>query len=363
MYRRNNYIDTVYRLNREQSNATKVKLSVWGDFYYLSDSFYTAIDLANDGKLKEIESITGYHEVKSIFIPNGVTKIGSLHGLPLLPGLSFPGTLKELGSISFCNQLKSLYFCGEVERCGSIGCVNLTNLQLGSMRRLEQLHGGKLSSLKIPDSMTYLGGIHDSTCLRSLHLGTSLKHIGSISGNMISFLIPSTVTHLGLLSSPELTSLIIPSSVQIFNGLYGCDRLNSIVIPNSITCFGSIRNCYSLTSITIGKRIQNFRKETIYECSPLLKIQSPNPIQGEIRISQQLHLENHEMNERLKELEEIYNIGCVGKDQRQTHETKYELIDEIYLMIFNEMITTRVQSEKVVGILQDLERCRMFYDD
>lgn len=381
MYRRNNnYPDTIYRLSQKGPNTTCLDEHLICSYFNISDSFHTGMDLNNGGKLKEIKGISNYHNLTYITIPNGVTKIGSLHGLSSLPSLSFPSTLKELGSISFCLKLKGISFSGSVERCGQIGCLNLERLELGSMQRLEQITtGGKLSSLKIPDSMTYLGDICQATCLTTLDLGTSLKHIGNINGCMSSLLIPSSVTHIGTLSCSGLTSLVIPSSVQEFEALYGCDRLESIVIPNSVTRFNYISNCSSLVLITIGKGIKQLKEGMISQCTRLQRIYSPYSLSNtlpnvnliilskpeQIDIPYYFHLKDEENDKYLRDVIYIINNGILPRNisQSKVNEYWYDMFDAVYSLVFNEMIENRIQKDEIDFLLQTLEMGRMFYDN
>ena len=99
-----------------------------------------------------------------------------------------------------------------------------------------------LTSVTIPDNVTYLGEYCFSDC-------TSLT----------SIIIPDGVTSLeygcfGYCSN--LTSVIIPDSVTSLDDecFYGCSILTSIIIPDSVTYLGGgcFESCLSLTSVTLG---------------------------------------------------------------------------------------------------------------
>lgn len=92
--------------------------------------------------------------------------------------------------------------------------------------------------------------------------------------NLISVVIPNTVTVIGNSSFERCTGLIslsIPSSVvSIKNGAFEeCTSLTSITIPNSVTSIGdyAFHDCSSLTSISIPNTVTSIGHHVLSGCS------------------------------------------------------------------------------------------------
>ena len=163
----------------------------------------------------------------------------------------------------------------------------------------------RLTSVTIPDSVTYIGGGAFSDCSYSLFDTTTIPGVKLVDGwvvgytdecpsvldltgvrgigeyafsgcsGLTSVTIPDGVTYIGsgFSSCSGLTSITIPDSVTRIGSyaFYGCSGLTSVTIPNSVTSIGSsaFENCYGLTSITIPDSVTSIGGGAFKKCDEL----------------------------------------------------------------------------------------------
>ncbi len=138
-----------------------------------------------------------------------------------------------------------------------------------------------LTSINIPNSVTYLGSFRGCTSLTSINIPNSVTYLGSFSDctSLTSITIPNSVTYLGgFINCTSLTSITIPNSVTYLGSFSSCTSLTSITIPNSVTKIGSFSDCTSLKSITIPNSITEIESWAFYNCTSLTSITIPNSV-------------------------------------------------------------------------------------
>ena len=144
-----------------------------------------------------------------------------------------------------------------------------------------------LTSIRIPDSVTYIGwdAFSDTAYYNDasnwedgvLYIGNHL--IGAeynISGNYSVREGTKTIAGGAFVYCSSLTSITIPDSVTSIGSqaFYDCDGLTSITIPDSVTSIGyqAFVDCDSLTSVTIPDGVTYIGDHAFEDCSSLTSI-------------------------------------------------------------------------------------------
>ena len=184
-----------------------------------------------------------------------------------LASITIPKGVKSIGDDAFdnCTSLTSLTIPDSVTYLTSIsGCTSLTSVSIGKgVTYIGGLSGcSALKSINIPKGVTYLGGFRNCTSLTSITLPDGVKYIGDCSG------------------CTALKSINLPNSVTAFEGFSGCTALSSIAIPDSITDnkVDAFFNCSSLSSVTFGKSVRTIGESAFSGCERLTSIVFPDSV-------------------------------------------------------------------------------------
>ena len=250
----------------------------------------------------------------SATIPDSVTSIGNyvFWGCSSLTGMVIPESVTSIGynAFSFCSSLTSITIPDSVIEIGDeafLGCSSLTRVTIpdnvtsigyGAFQRCSSL-----TSIKIPSSVIKIdyNSFGNCTSLTAINVDPKNTEYSSVAGVLFnkdksellaypagkgtSYLIPSTVTNIGVLAfsgCSSLTSITIPDSVTSIgcDAFYGCKGLTSITIPNSVTSIGidAFSGCSSLTSIIIPIGVTNIDNYAFYGCKGLTSIAIPDSV-------------------------------------------------------------------------------------
>jgi len=168
-----------------------------------------------------------YKLVKSITIPDSVTKIGkgAFRRCYSLQSIVIPDSVTEIGEAAFkdCSSLQSIDVSNDNMHFASVDGI-LFDKDLTVIVRFPQKYDVK--EYVIPNSVTKIGSFAFSRC-------SSLESID----------IPNSVTEIGYRAfdgCSSLQSIDIPNSVTeiVRTTFWGCSSLQSIDIPNSVTKIG-----------------------------------------------------------------------------------------------------------------------------
>lgn len=198
-------------------------------------------------------------KLASINIPNGVASIGdsAFQECPSLTSINLPDTVTNIGSMAMAS-------CGATNVI-SIGS-GLISIGDGAFFDCFGLSGfsvdPKNSSYSSPDGALF---DKDQTTL--------VAFPGGVGGN---YAIPGTVTNIGVgafSGALNLTSVTIPDSVISIgaNAFFYCLDLTNVSIPDSVTTIEpqAFIYCFNLARITFGRDVTNIGGDAFYSCDNL----------------------------------------------------------------------------------------------
>ena len=240
-----------------------------------------------------------YGYLKSITIPNSVTKIGdrAFYACFKLNELTIPNTVAVIGDEAF-GLVKHVVYSGsaEGEPWGAISVNGIVDgdFVFSNQTKTELVaYIGNGGSVTIPNTVTAIGGGAFFYCdgMIQLTIPSSVTEIGEqtffFCNGLTSLSIPNSVTNIGERSfsfCTNLTSANLPNSltsigVSVFSDCY---KLASVVIPNSVTSIGeeAFAYCESLTSVNIPTSVTSIGKGAFGYCESLAAIDIPTSVKN-----------------------------------------------------------------------------------
>ncbi len=141
------------------------------------------------------------------------------------------------------------------------------------------LDGDKITTLIVPDGVTYIGShaFYGCTDLICAEIPEGVESIGSAAFHGCSALeflsLPTSLRNIGVWAfsgCSGLTDVAIPEGVTRVDDytFYGCSSLTGIVIPSGVTDIGihTFDGCYRLTSTAIPASIMMIGQYAFYDC-------------------------------------------------------------------------------------------------
>lgn len=228
------------------------------------------------GTVKVIETYAFEENLRSIRIPESVTKIGNHAFLNCfnLKEITIPNSVTSIGDGAFQN-------------CWALTKVkmseNITSIGAMAFYRCEDL-----KELNIPKNVKYIGDLAFSSCtsLTDIIIPKGVESIGynifSNCSSLKNVTLTDGLTVIGqsmFENCTSLTTVTIPQSVTNTN-IYtfeGCTGLTSITIPRSIKSIGGyvFKDCTSLNNVVISEGVESIERSAFYDCTGLMRITIP----------------------------------------------------------------------------------------
>jgi hypothetical protein len=263
---------------------------------------------------------SGFDYSGHIVIPDSVEYNGNKYSVTAIDGMAFsnnsyltsiriPNSVTSIGASVFsgCSSLKSIVVedgnsvYDSREGCNAIirtsdneliaGCVNTRILNSVTSIGSLAFSGSGLRSIKIPNSVTNIGGGAFFNCysLRSVTIGNNVTIIGNGAFqyciSLSSIEIPNSVINIGeyaFMDCSGLSSVTIGNNVTIIEegAFVRCSGLKSVTLGNNVTSIesGAFADCSSLSSITIPNSVTSIGEAVFSGCSSLKSITIPNSV-------------------------------------------------------------------------------------
>ncbi len=286
--------------------------------------------------------------ITSITIPDSIKTIkdGAFEGMSGITEITIPASVENVGNGAFrnCTNLTTVYWnsSAEIKNNNGIfsGCTKLTNIivgenvtkipqtvyneewfnnqpdglviannyvygykgtmpfnysltlpngTLGIMDKAFMDSGSAITSVTIPDSVTYIGENAFSGCTGIETISASatnaskvVKQSGSQYLKTIIITSGSTIEPYAFSGCRYITQVSISNSVTSIgdSAFYECYGLTSVTIPNSVTSIGdsAFDSCTGLTSITIPDNVTSIGEKAFYYCTGLTSVTIGNGV-------------------------------------------------------------------------------------
>ncbi len=249
------------------SSISMPRITSIGDFAF-SETSLTAFKIPKT--LTAISGFGGCTHLSEVTIQSTAKSIegSAFSNCISLKTITIPSSVTSIGSYAFsgCEHLTSISL-PKVTSIGSYAFIDCTLLSTISMPKVTSIGGGafsgtSLETIKIPRTMTEVGGFSECTSLKEVTItsrSTSIKD-SAFSGctSLKTVTIPSTITSIGgyaFYNCAQLSS-VTASKAEYIGGhaFFGCSALSTLKIPRAVTIeYHAFDGCKSLASVSLTK--------------------------------------------------------------------------------------------------------------
>ncbi len=186
--------------------------------------------------------------------------------------IKFSGTVKVIEVLAFEENLRSVRIPESVTKIGSRAfgnCLNLKEITIpNGVTSIDDgafSHCIALTKVKMSENITSIGATAFYNCedLKELNIPKSMKYIGNLAFS----------------SCTSLTDIIIPEGVESlgYNVFSGCVNLVNATIPGSVTTMeaGTFKNCSNLRNVTLTDGLTVIGQSMFDGCTGLESITIP----------------------------------------------------------------------------------------
>ncbi|MBQ9945607.1 MAG: leucine-rich repeat protein [Clostridia bacterium] len=378
-----------------------------GEGVFFGCSGLTAVTIPNSVTEIGDSAFYGCAALTSISIPASVTNIkyNAFEGCTNLASITIPDSVTNISSSAFSgteyynnndNWENGLLYINNHLVSANKNISGTVNIKAGTKTISPSVFSncGGLTSVTIPDSVTYIGSFAFSGCsgIKSIELPASVTNIDihafSECTGLTSITIPQSVTRLNegiFRGCTGLKSITIPDSVTYIgscafegtayyndtnnwkNGLlymnnhlieakkdisgtvnikpgtkiiasaafHNCAGLTAVTIPNSVITIGyvSFSRCIGLTTITIPNSVTKIGESAFAECTGLTAVTIPNSVTsiGSCAFYACTNLESVTIPEKITELQFRTFDSCASLKSIKLPES-LESIDQMVFM-------------------------------
>lgn len=206
--------------------------------------------------------------------------------------IKFSGTVKVIEVLAFEENLRSVRIPESVTKIGKVAFANCLNLKEITIPNSVTSIGDAafqsclaLTKVKMSENITYIGSSAFSSCedLKELNIPRRVKYIGTYAFNgctsLTDIVIPEGVESLGIFALGDCINLVsatIPKSVTTMEAgtFKNCSNLRNVTLTDGLTVIGQsmFDGCTGLESITIPASVTKLGYEAFKGCTGLKDI-------------------------------------------------------------------------------------------
>lgn len=206
--------------------------------------------------------------------------------------IKFSGTVKVIEVLAFEENLRSVRIPESVTKIGKVAFANCLNLKEITIPNSVTSIGDAafqsclaLTKVKMSENITYIGSSAFSSCedLKELNIPRRVKYIGTYAFNgctsLTDIVIPEGVESLGIFALGDCINLVsatIPRSVTTMEAgtFKNCSNLRNVTLTDGLTVIGQsmFDGCTGLESITIPASVTKLGYEAFKGCTGLKDI-------------------------------------------------------------------------------------------
>ena len=154
--------------------------------------------------------------------------------------------------------------------------------------RISGLHGDKIKSVSIPNSVTSIGSFSECTGLTTINIPNSVTSIGDYAfyncKNLKTVKLPNSITEIGYLffyGCSSLESIVIPNGVKSIDwtAFDGCNNLASVTFLCPKVCKDWFYNKAAIKELIIGKDVRTIEASAFWNFSSLTSVKIENGLE------------------------------------------------------------------------------------
>lgn len=248
--------------------------------------------------------------------------------------IKFSGTVKVIEVLAFEENLRSVRIPESVTKIGNNAFSNCLNLkEITIPNSVTSIGDGAfqgclaLTKVKMSENITSIGSSAFSSCkdLKELNIPRGVKYIGNYAfydcTSLTDIVIPEGVESLGTFTFRDCINLVsatIPGSVTTMEAgtFWNCSNLKNVTLTDGLTVIGQSMFwfCTSLTNITIPRSVKSIESSAFLKCTGLTTITIPGSVKSIVSttFSDCMNLSSVVISEGVESIESHAFRSCTG---------------------------------------------------